>query len=525
MITIHVDSRFINAGIYIIMDVAVFAILHCGLTSAQTWHIKRRLLQGRKVSVQELSPLTLPGGIVSDGTSLSFVFVAANVLLMAVLFSLTLGVNGRSDNAYRPIEREYISGLAPSDVPLVAEERIYPQILASCSVFQGYMLIYFAVAFNIEQNRMALTNQSEERPVGVNVGLAVNSTSVLCQDYKSAKPLLRVLKCGTDLNACCNLFITEPQDLILERGGGGEQNWLRNGNVSWFGTTALFRNNVYSVSSQVSSLRYNRLICLSTQSESSPNGEVGMNCMLGVWSENKKAFTFRLGNINLRNRTVSFMLNTTLHRKVKFNPYSVEIEIEWDAYKEEVLSNGLHSIGGNMVPARLFLDTFVSRSSQPISAAGTVVYQKYEVLVTDISMTCLVGYGILTALGVAVGCGTLWMKCRKSDTDAIPEVNTYQGLLRTLSKFSENQTDPRDIPRLAFRFADGMDNQSSAEAKSSSLIVIGQQEASSSSNIWRGLQLAWTTNDRKRKDQHKQPRGRSRDLELSSESDSYTYTQ
>ncbi|PXF43598.1 hypothetical protein BWQ96_06655 [Gracilariopsis chorda] len=517
MVTLEVDSRFINAGIYIIVDVIIFAVLLSGIISLQTWYVKHRMFQGHDVSVQEFPLIAFSGGVVSDGTPLSFVFVGAHLLLMAILFSLTLGVNGRSDKAYRPTKREYISRLTPSDTPLVAEQRIYPQILASCNSFEKSQLMYFEVAFDSEENRMELTDGTAENQIGnESVGMAVDSESVLCQDYEEAKPLLRVLKCGVNRNACCNLYITQPQVLVLERGDGGEQDWQRNGVAVWFGSTALLRNSVRSVSSQVSTARYNRLICLSSQTGSLPSGELGMrtNCMLGVWNENKSAFRFRLGTISLTNKTRNSIMDTAEDRKVEFTAYSVEIEIEWDANEEKVLSNGLHSIGGNMVPARLFLDTFVSRSSQSVALGNTAVYEKYEVLVTDISTACLVGYGVLTILGLIVGCLTLWMKCRKkSDTEAIPEVNTYQGLLLMLGKLlSQNQTDLGGPSRLAFRFDRGEAKQGNVEARHSSLVLVEQDEES---NIRRRLQLAWATRFGRKFEG--QQRGRSPCRELPSE--------
>ncbi|KAI0566338.1 hypothetical protein FGB62_9g31 [Gracilaria domingensis] len=443
MITIPIDSRFVNAVVYIVIDVIVYAVLVLALVSLQGWLTKQSVLRGERVSLREFRFSPLAGGVIADGNRFSALLVAVHFVLLGILFALALGINGRTAKAKRPTSRQYISILHPRTAPVVTDNRVYPQIMAGCTEFENERLTYYPVAFNQEETpSIPVSARHLRRSLNDNIGTAINSGSVVCQKFKGAKAMLTVSRCGTDENSCCNLSLSPRVRLDLEEGQDGPNVWQRN-HVHRNESSIIMMRNVKPVSYDMSRVTYDRLICLHFAQQSDTNSTATtidstgrMNCMLGTWGADATKFIFRLGNATFPDSRQEEIFDNEQVTSVQFTAFSVETEIGWDALAEITLTNGLHSIGGNMVPARLFLDTLVSRSSVPTRITDEAIFEQYDINVTDVSTPAVIGYAILCVLAAFIALSKAVLRLKSSACENehqwVPDITTYDGLLMLL---------------------------------------------------------------------------------------------
>ncbi|CAN8074641.1 unnamed protein product [Agarophyton chilense] len=455
MITVPIDSKYVNAVVYIVIDVFVFAVLAQALISFQSWITRRRLLKGERVTLREFRFSHLAGGVVEDGNRFSTLLFAAHLSLLGILFSLALGINGRTDEAKRPATREFISTLDPRSAPVLSTDPVFPQIMSSCANFEKERLTYFQMAFNaLEPFSGSSSARHLRREVPhAEIGTIVNSESVLCQQYDGAIPLLNVSRCGIDRISCCNLSLSRTKNIHLQAGKGGSKEWQKN-LVHLNESSTIVRRNVRPESYDTPT-KYDRFICLDFGNSLTSSEKGQMNCMIGSWNDEGTSFTFRLGTATFPAPQRELIFRIDEETSVSFKAFTVETEIEWNANGEIALSNGLYSIGGHMIPVRFFLDTLVSRSSMPMEVGNQIIYEKYDMNVTDVSIATMIGYVILIVLALLFLLAALVNRVKNSVDDKechrIPDITTYSGLL-VLLQGDESRQRPRKLERPKVEF-------------------------------------------------------------------------
>ncbi|KAI0566477.1 hypothetical protein FGB62_8g330 [Gracilaria domingensis] len=322
---------------------------------------------------------------------------------------------------------------------MAADDRVYPQILSTCNAFEGKSLRYYPVAFDVEEAPPVPTSARQiVSTVNNNAGTAMDSQSVLCQRYEGARPLLTIPRCGSDPNSCFNLRFSSAMNVHLERGRGGpvvwEQNLLLENQAS-----IIMRRNIQPVSFDDSVTTCDRLICLdfvSRMDSLSSNGESQMNCMLGTWNGSDTMFTFRLGKATFPNSKREQIFDVDQRSTMNFVAFTVETEIEWNASAEIIFSNGLHALRGNTVPVRSFMDILVSRSAVSVEVGDEVIFEQFDINVTDMSTGAVVGYAALTILAILVvllkAASYRMSTYGDGENRCVPDITTYNGLLTIL---------------------------------------------------------------------------------------------
>lgn len=185
MITVPIDSRYVNAIIYIVFDVALCLFFGSLFRRIQSSVSAKRLMQGKLVSLKE-SPLQFfTGGILYDDTFLSVLLISLHFLLLVALFSANLGINGRTIQSKQRIYRRYRNHLALQD-GLVRDFRRSPPLFSSCVASKNGSVLYYPSAFNMMENNSIANDVSFEDNNG-NI-IQVNATSLVCQNFGEYPP-------------------------------------------------------------------------------------------------------------------------------------------------------------------------------------------------------------------------------------------------------------------------------------------------------------------------------------------------
>ncbi|KAI0567007.1 hypothetical protein FGB62_5g123 [Gracilaria domingensis] len=401
MIVLRIDSRFVNAAIYVVIDVICFSIISLQLRKLQTSVTKYRLRRGQHVELQESHFSFLAGGALADG-SLLFPFLAIlHFLLMALLFFFTLGVSGTSTIALVPASRTYITRLATNRTEDIVRSRLNPKFFAGCVRSAESSLKYYPTAFNVNGN-LTITDLYTFTDNNSNVA-SVDIRDMLCQKFENLPPLMNVVQCGETNVQCSNLnvsnFITvhvrKEHDFKFETVGGG---------YSLLGAYM----NVKSEAKHIWETEYDRFICFEQPRRGSAETPLGafFNCVLGRWDEEETIFKFRIGKglLPYSPTVLEDLQNTTVNSTFAFRGTSAEVVLSWDRSKngEWIFIQASTHIGKDMIDARTFLNNMVSRTIVAEKADGSSLLREESVPATEIEIFSFVGYIVVLAVSTTI---------------------------------------------------------------------------------------------------------------------------
>ncbi|PXF44035.1 hypothetical protein BWQ96_06208 [Gracilariopsis chorda] len=467
MCTIPIESKYVNAVVFLIVDLLCFMIIiGSSLQKVQARYTRRRLQRGYRVHLRESRFAHFLPGILKDGLRRTRLLILSYLLLVLVVFLLTLTINGETEVMQKTISRQYITALAAAPFDYNSA-RLHPSVFSHCveTSTTTSSVTYYPTAFNTIENqtifdRMAFRNKQGE-PV------PIDSESKQCQSFQNVPSLLTIPRCGKDMHECSNV---EESDMfllqILSKKNDIEDPWQSVKRLTTRGSgedsLVLFHANVKPIRPVLATTPYNRLICLQRPLRGSrfSGAAVWFTCVLGTWSQFADRFTFRVGVAS-----VSFLRwEDSLRQKfipdvTAFQIMTTEAVLPWSYTTggEDAIVNALVPVSEDTVSARSFLDGLVARAliAQEVSATPYKgqLFEPIEQAVTKIQAVGAWGYAVFLFATVATLAFRGWFLVTRPGGQL--DITSYSGMLQLLSYVSGNE-DWGDHQRgVSFSLQDG----------------------------------------------------------------------
>ncbi|PXF42595.1 hypothetical protein BWQ96_07690 [Gracilariopsis chorda] len=457
MISLELDSRFVNAAIYIVVDVTCSVILISELQAIQSISTKLRLRQGKSINLQHTNMSVLAGGALKDDTPLFSILVMLNLLLLGVFFFLTLGVSGTTKDVVRPASRRYVTRLAVTGDEDPVRTRLNPTFFSGCVQSDGdgmenaTSFRYYPTAFDVigDARIKDLYTFTDESSAVVSVDVH----NMLCQKHGNMKPLLLVKRCGKTKGQCSNMYVTEFIGLSVQNESSRFETI-----GSGYGLLVGYLTVTINVESRWAS-GYNRMICIERPRQGSVESPLlsFFNCVLGVWNKNMTEFRFRIGKASTLYKSLlqGEIQNPEISNSLTFRASSTEVVLGWnfEPNQEWVFRQAIIALGKDLIDARSFLDILVSRTLVAEDADGLQFLQEERIQITEITTVSFVGYVTVIVLSVIL----LFLKtCFRNSFAALlgvenicVDITTYNGLLELLQKayirWKQKELDRKEV--------------------------------------------------------------------------------
>jgi hypothetical protein len=230
--TIDVRSGWVTAAYFVFIELILERIVIYMGSRSNDRRIKRRILSGERVALQEKELPILTENLVSDGNRAEWLTICVfrAIFLVAILL-LNLGTNGEDGGQYKMQQFNYWAKSKMSDVQWNRNgtyhfSRDY-NLLANCKIQDdsGNFTTYYRMAFNAADKTSSDQEDFEEgiKPTSPNV--TIDTRSVACLDgmsYKPEFPVFGVAGCGSHGFECIREIADPPiyqtKALLLAKG-------------------------------------------------------------------------------------------------------------------------------------------------------------------------------------------------------------------------------------------------------------------------------------------------------------------
>lgn len=465
MCTIPIDSKYVNALVFLVIDLLCFMIIGSSIQTVQARYTRRRVRRHESVSLRESRIAPFLPGILIDGLRRTRVLILFYFLLVGTVFGLTLTINGETELTQKAISRQYMTALeaAPFDYN---SARLHHTVFSSCVQTSPTTasVTYFPTAFNTIANqtifdRRALRNRQGE-PV------PIHSESIRCQSFQNVPPLLAIPRCGKDEHECSNV---EESDVFLLHtlSNTSDANYPEKYRTSHHGgsdhdSLVLFQTNVVPILPPLATTKYDRLICLQRPLRGSRFSGVAIwfTCVLGTWNESAEQFTFRVGVASVSFlRWKDLLGRKTVPNVMSFQIMTTEVVLPWSYASggEDALVDALIPISEDTVSARSFLDGLVARGiiAQNVNATryDGQLLEDVEQTVTKIHPAGAWGYTVLLFATIATLAVHGWLRITGQYGEL--DITSFSGMLCLISYVLGDENWDDDRQGVSFRLEGG----------------------------------------------------------------------
>lgn len=153
IILLWIESRYVNAFLFIFIDVLVLWLISQSLHILQSYYLFHRARSGKNIILARSRVPIVSGELLQDSLNFPSVFIILNVIAIVVAFIATLGINGETIPRFVSFKASNVTSISKG-IPLITsanysklENRLRPYSL-SCFKRNTTSLSYWPVAYD-----------------------------------------------------------------------------------------------------------------------------------------------------------------------------------------------------------------------------------------------------------------------------------------------------------------------------------------------------------------------------------------
>lgn len=399
IVEIPIESRYVNAIVFVVIDIICLWAIHRGLMGIQGFFHSRDIRKGRRVHLKRSSIPIISGELLVQQRKGPNVLVLIHLTALVAAFAVSLGINGTSKNTREVVMRNYLSALefTPFDEKL---SRLRPRVVLRCKDHKDEKnhaiteVHYHRAAFNVTSNA-----RLEDRVQFLDADRKqhhINSTTMECQKDQ----VLTLSKCEPIRVGCSSARDESVNKLLVTPNNDVNQN-LKIGSHQ---DKLLLRLRTVNQVQQGSDVkRGDSLVCLERPLRGTDlkheNTEL-FNCVLMRWIDEAKA--------RVAFGTAEISREDVVNDRIDSKPFNLRITTAMGTVDrlgengELLFAEGLREISAGSYSLEDIVDSVVARSTVAKIATDKNT-REVKKNVTEIQIFAVVLLALLFVGGIVLG--------------------------------------------------------------------------------------------------------------------------